>query len=450
MGLLLLAARLGAATKGLAQGERVLVVGAGMAGVSAARALADKGYSVTVLEARSVSGGRIRTDTSLGAPVDLGASFIHGTRGNPLVTLASRYGAATYDTAQGDDLYVNAAGAQVAGSVLRQGQREYDGLFESLLSGRSRLTQDTSVRAAAAPLLARIRRLRGAAVGDLVSFLARSEIGIEFGADLKQLSLRYLDEDEAFSGPDLLLKPGYISLIEGLAQGLDIRHNQLVRRISWSPSGVSVTTESDLFDADRVVVTLPLGVLKRGNVEFSPALPREKVTALSKLAMGVLDKTYLKFPAAFWQTGEDPIGYIGDVGARTTSQIPEYYTLDQALDLPILFGFTAGTQARRFEQLDSATISASALASLRKIFGSSVPEPDAMIQTRWGADPYSYGSYSFVPVGAKTEHYDVLARPLGSRLFFAGEATHRTYPGTVHGAYLSGIREANRVAKSFS
>jgi len=127
-GLLLLGTRLATSVGAFAQGERVLVLGAGMAGVSAARALTDKGYSVTVLEARGVAGGRIRTDTSLGAPVDLGASFIHGTRGNPLVSLAAQFGAETYNTDQEEDLYVNAAGAAISSSVRNQGQREYDAL----------------------------------------------------------------------------------------------------------------------------------------------------------------------------------------------------------------------------------------------------------------------------------------------------------------------------------
>jgi monoamine oxidase len=120
------------------------------------------------------------------------------------------------------------------------------------------------------------------------------------------------------------------------------------------------------------------------------------------------------------------------------------------LGVPIFFGFTAGAQARRFERLDLATISAATMSSLRNVFGSSIPEPEAVMQTHWRSDPYSYGSYSFVSLGAKTEYYDTLARPIDNRVFFAGEATHRRYPGTVHGAYLSGIREANRVVRSFS
>ena len=449
IGMFLLLARFGTAVKAVAQGERVLVLGAGMAGISAARALADKGYSVTVLEARTIAGGRIRTDTSLGAPVDLGASFIHGTKGNPLVALAKRYGVATYDTDQDESLYVNATGAPMSASVITEAQREYDALFDTLLAMKDELAQDRSVGGVTATLLRRIRQQRGAAIGDMASFLVRSEIGIEFGADLNQMSLEYFDEDEAFSGPDLLLKPGYMSLINGLAHGLDIRYRQKVRQVTWSSSGVRVTTASGAFDADRVVVTLPLGVLKRRDIEFSPGLPRAKKTAIAKLGMGVLDKTYFRFPTAFWQTGNEPVGFIGNVGATTAAQIPEYYTLDQAVGMPILFGFTAGAQARQFEQLDTGTIRRATMASLRKIFGSSVPEPVNMLQTRWSSDPYSYGAYSFIPVGAKTEYYDTLAQPIDDRVFFAGEATHRAYPGTVHGAYLSGIREANRVVKSF-
>lgn len=447
---LLILLRMNSAVKAVAQGERVLVLGAGMAGISAARALSDKGYSVTILEARDVAGGRIRTDTSLGAPVDLGASFIHGTRGNPLVTLANQFGAATYNTDLGEDLYLNAAGAPISRSVLRQGQREYDAVYKKLVAVQERLEQDRSIGRVVTPLLKRIRQQRGSAISDLVKFLVRSEISVEFGADLDKMSLEYFDEDESFSGPDLLLKPGFISLIEGLSRGLDIRYNEMVRRVSWSSSGVQVTTTSRVFHADRVVVSLPLGVLKRGDIEFSPGLPKGTTTAISKLAMGVLDKTYFKFATSFWQRSEDPVGFIGNVGARASTQIPEYYTLDQAVGEPILFGFTAGAQARRFEQLDTATIRAATMTSLRKIFGSSIPEPEAMIQTRWSSDPYSYGSYSFVPVGGTTEYYDTLSRPIDQRVFFAGEATHRTYPGTVHGAYLSGIREANQVAKSLS
>ena len=447
---LVVLAKFSTVSKALGQGARVLVVGAGMAGIATARALAERGYSVTVLEARNAIGGRIRTDTSLGVPVDLGASFIHGSRGNPLIDLARQFGAETYDTTEGEDLLVNAAGAIISSKLQAQGQREYNALVDRLFKIQDELSSDRSIGSVTKTLLRRIRQRRGAAIGDIASFLVTSEIGIEFGAELTKMSLLHFDEDEEFSGSDLIVKPGYITVINGLAQGLDIRCNQKVNQIGWNTSGVRVTTSQGTFEADRVVVTLPLGVLKRKGVIFSPGLPSAKAAAIAGLGMGVLDKTYFKFSTPFWQTQSENVGFIGNVGKRSSREIPEFYTLDQALGSPILFGLTAGSQAKHFEKLTDAAITKYTMARFRKIFSRSIPDPEAIIQTQWNTDPYTYGSYSYIPLNAKTAYYDTMAAPIGDRVFFAGEATHRTYPGTVHGAYLSGLREATRVIQSFS
>lgn len=446
---LLVLAKLGTVSKALGQGERVLVIGAGMAGIATARALTDRGYSVTVLEARKAIGGRIRTDTSLGVPVDLGASFIHGSRGNPLIGLTRQFGAETYDTNQGEDILVNAAGAIISRKLQAQGQREYSSIVDRLLEIQEELNTDRSIGSVTESLLRRIRQRRGAAIGDIASFLVTSEIGMEFGAELTKMSLLHFGEDEAFSGSDLIIKQGYITLLEGLAQALDIRCNQKVTQIGWNTSGVRVTTSQGTFEADRVVVTLPLGVLKRKGVVFSSGLPRAKAAAIAGVGIGVLDKTYFKFSTPFWQTQSERVGFIGNVGRRTSREIPEFYTLDQALGAPILFGFTAGSQAKRFEKLNDAAITKYTMTRFRKIFGRSIPDPEAIIQTQWNTDPYTYGSYSYMSVNSKTAYYDTMAAPIDDRVFFAGEATHRTYPGTVHGAYLSGLREATRVIQSF-
>jgi monoamine oxidase len=439
--------RLGALSRAYGQGERIIVIGAGMAGLAAARALVDRGYSVTVLEARSAIGGRIRTDTSLGAPVDLGASYIHGTRGNPLVELASRFGSETYDTDAGEELLFDANGAFVPSKLAKKARADYETLFEKLLAIKDGLEKDRSIQSAVAPLQKAFRARRGAVAGNLSNFLVQSGLSIEFGADLKEMSLLYLDDEEGFSGPDLLLKKGYISLINGLSQGIDIQLDQIVTAVTRVGSKVTVTTTSKAFDADRVIVTLPLGVLKRSDIAFSPALPSSKSTALSRLQMGVLNKTYFKFPSAFWQKQRGDVGYIGNIGARSASDIPEYYTLDKVVGAPILFGFTAGSMARRFEGLDSRLIIASTMKTFRRIYGKSTPDPEAILRTAWATDPFSYGSYSFIPVGARGEDYEALAESVDDRIFFAGEATNREHPGTVHGAYLSGLREAEEIAR---
>jgi monoamine oxidase len=187
--------------------------------------------------------------------------------------------------------------------------------------------------------------------------------------------------------------------------------------------------------------------LKRGTIVFSPELPSAKTRALSKLQMGVLDKTYFKFPSVFWQTRTDRVGYLGNVGARSGLDIPEYFMLDNVVGAPILFGFTAGAMARRYERVSSAVVTGRTMRTFRKIFGRAVPEPEAILRTSWATDPFSFGSYSYIPLGATIESFDALAEPIENRILFAGEATNRSYPGTVHGAYLSGLREADRIIR---
>jgi len=445
LGAMLLYARFARTSVARAQAERILVIGAGISGLAAARTLAVRGYSVTVLKARNAVGGRIRTDSSLGSPVDLGASFIHGNQGNPLVELAARYGVETYNTDTDEEYLVDKKGRFISARQTKQAQKEFDSLFDKLLAVQEDLDDDRSIQSVSARLVRAARTRRGEAFGDILDFLLKSDLAIESGADLKDMSLPYLDDDAVFSGPDLLLKTGYKPIVEGLARYIDVQFGQAVTAVTQTNNGVTITTRSASFDADRVIVTLPLGILKRSDINFSPGLPANKVRAISRLKMGVLDKTYFRFPSAFWQKRAKNVGYIGNVGARSVLDIPEYYTLDRVIKVPIIFGFTAGAMARQFQQLDSAAIITRTMKTFRKIYGRSVPEPEAILRTSWALDEFSYGSYSFIPVNAKAEDYEALAEPVNNRIFFAGEATNRTYPGTAHGAYLSGIREANRI-----
>ena len=415
-----------------------------MAGMAAARTLVDSGYTVTVLEARDQIGGRIRTDSSFGVGVDVGASFIHGTVGNPLVELAARYGSSTFDADAESEYFFDRKGKFFPRRRVAQAQKEFSRIFDRLLAVQEDLDNDRSVQSVAT-VLSKAVAAKKPEIASLLNFLLKSNLGIEFGADLKELSLLYLDEDEEFAGPDLLLPQGYITLINGLAQGLDVRTNTSVRSISHTDSGVSVETSAGSFQAERVIVCLPLGILKRGEITFSPELSTQKLGAIGRISMGVLDKFFLKFPNSFWQTQSDRVGYLGNVGARFGLEPAEYYTLDGMLDVPIIFGFSAGAAARAQERLDDATMVARIMATFRKVYGSSVPDPDQILRTSWATDPFAFGSYSFLSVGASGDDYDLLAAPTSDRLLFAGEATNRTYPGTVHGAYLSGLREANRI-----
>jgi monoamine oxidase len=184
-------------------------------------------------------------------------------------------------------------------------------------------------------------------------------------------------------------------------------------------------------------------VLKTGRVQFLPALPAAKRTAISKLGMGVLNKCVLRFNRAFWPGQYDWLGFIP--GANAKGQWAEWISLLRPLGQPVLVGFNAADFGRQIEAWTDRQIVASAMLTLRQIYGSQIPDPVAYQITRWVSDPFSAGAYSYVPVGATSRTRDALAASVGGQLFFAGEATHRQYPATVHGAYLSGLRAAQEV-----
>jgi monoamine oxidase len=192
------------------------------------------------------------------------------------------------------------------------------------------------------------------------------------------------------------------------------------------------------------VVTVPLGVLKSGKITFSPQLPAGKRRAIESLGMGLLNKCYLRFPKVFWPSQFDWLEYIPADNDRWIT----WFSLARPIEQPILVGFNAATTGQEMEKWTDQQTVDSAMQTLRKIFGSNVPDPTGFQITRWASDPFSLGSYSFNALGSKPAMRDELARPLGDRVFFAGEATSRKHFGTVHGAYLSGLRAAEEVLQA--
>ena len=160
--------------------------------------------------------------------------------------------------------------------------------------------------------------------------------------------------------------------------------------------------------------------------------------------MGVLNKCYLRFDRAFWPDDVDWLEYISPRHGEWT----EWVSLLRTTGKPVLLGFNAADQATAIEALTDQQIVDSAMATLRTIFGNQIPAPQSYQITRWASDPFSYGSYSFLAVGATPVMRQHLAAPLGQQVFFAGEATHPDYAGTAHGAYLSGIAAATTILQA--
>ncbi|MEM9303696.1 MAG: FAD-dependent oxidoreductase [Pseudomonadota bacterium] len=431
---LLLAPLAGGVRLARAESEvRALVIGAGMAGISAARTLEDAGVGATIIEARERIGGRIWSDDSLGATVDMGGAWIHGTRFNPLTRMARRQKIETSRTDY-DDLVAFDRGRRMSERELAD-IAELAGELEYYID-RLDVDGDISLQAAVDRVLA----AEGATAEERHALrFALSPLVTEAGANLSELSLVHADAGDGFGGGDVLFPGGYRQLVDGLATGLDLRLGQPVQQVEYGLEGVRVTTATGRFEADGVISTLPLGVMKAGAVRFSPGLPKAHAAAIDRLGMGVLDKVALRFPESFWETRVEFTARVPDV----VGEFAMFLHLDAHVDAPIIVALCAGDFARENETRDDRTIVATVMKALRECYGAGIPDPEAFVISRWWTDPFAGGSYSHLRPGSSPSDREALTEPLGAgRVRFAGEHTTTSYPGTVHGAHLTGIREA--------
>ncbi|CAM8958882.1 unnamed protein product [Rhodiola kirilowii] len=425
----------------------VIVIGGGFAGIAAARALHDASIQVILLESRDRIGGRAHTDYSLGFPVDLGASWLHGVcKENPLAPLIGKLGLPLYRTS-GDNsvLYdhdlesyalFDTEGKQVSQELVAKVGETFEKLLSEANLLREEYKEDISIRRAFSIVFERNPQLRleGTPHKVLQWYLCRMEGW--FAADADTISLKGWDQEVLLPGGHGLMVGGYRPVINNLAKGLDIRLNHRVTQIVRHYNGVKIITEGGkIFSADAAVIAVPLGILKAETIKFEPQLPEWKRYAISHLGVGIENKIILHFENVFWPNVE----FLGVV-AESSNGCSYFLNLHKATGHSVLVYMPSGKLAMKVDKLTDEAAANFAFEQLKQILPDASP-PIEYLVSHWGSDINSLGSYSYDKVGKAHELYERLRIPVDN-LFFAGEATSALYPGSVHGAYSTGVMAA--------
>jgi monoamine oxidase len=435
--------------------ERVIIVGAGWAGLTLANALRNAGVEHVLLEARSRIGGRAHTVDVGGVPIDLGCSWIHEPVGNPLTQFAEQAGVArrnadieldvatirAYDAFADREATLPEKLAAFAHAV-NFGDSEAAGISAELGSG-------ASVYDGAQVYLDR-QGLEGDArrhAEFVIQLISESGDNYEW----ERISLDYWANYESpYTGVGQGVFPvgGYGRLIRTMAGDTEVRLRHRVQGIERHRRGVVVHCRAGRrrrrILGSHVVVTVPLGLLKARTIAFDRGLPRRKRRAIRRVGYGAFEKVALVFDEPFWSDATHT--HMLFMSDHAPLELPLWLDLNEISGAPGLVAIGGGRCARQLYALRPDDRLALTLARLKEILGRDVPQPTAWRSTDWHGSRYTRGAYSTIPVGSTLADLDVLASPVGGRVLFAGEATHHRL-GYADGAMSSGIREAKRLLR---
>ncbi|KAK4415675.1 putative polyamine oxidase 5 [Sesamum alatum] len=530
---------------------RIVIIGAGMAGLAAANKLykstnSNQLFELSVVEGGTRIGGRINSSEFCGDRIELGATWIHGIQGSPVYKIAQEsallHSHQPWERMDGffshKPITVAEGGYELNPSFVQpistlfKNLRNFiegkpvdgDGVSSEIVKhcwtncGPGNLSVGSFLRQGLEAYWSFVKDQKPVdGVGNwsrksleeaVFAMHERAHKAFSAVDDLGTLDYNAESEYEIFPGEEITIAGGYSGVIESLASVLPVGTIQLgriVEKFEWQPDGCSQELRSDNGDdgrpvklhfcdgstvsVDHVIVTVSLGVLKRGIHQdcnmFIPPLPSPKIQAISRLGYGLVDKVFLQLPSQYQETSSFKFPPLQMVFHPPDSElrdpkIPKWMRAASSLypiysNSRVVLSWFAGQEALEVESLSDEEIANGFSTTVSNLLSSKSQDEsdedsgegkqlkfDKVLRSEWGSDPLFFGSYSYVAVGSSGDDIDALAEPLPEnssnldsprsqlQVLFAGEATHRTHYSTTHGAYLSGIREANRLLKHYN
>ncbi|CAM4718002.1 unnamed protein product [Leuciscus chuanchicus] len=474
----------------------IVVIGAGVAGLSTAKKLKEYGFNdVTVLEASDKVGGRVASATFGKACVDTGAQYIHGaSEKNPVYCLLKKSGLLNQVPDMGTEAFYSNKGQKVDANFARRAYEAGEGIIQHRGSNTGKSLGEhyaEKTQGVIDSLQDKDQKTRMQSVFALVG----KDMLIDVGAsDLHRISLDswqyYINMGDSLNVAGLMFQLVDILLEDFPKDCLLLKRE--VSKIKWdgtfsvAPSPTAhteaasdekvrqypvciVCENGEEILADHVIVTISLGCLKaQASSLFIPCLPCKKMEVIDKLCFGSIAKIFLEYEEAFWENevGTISLIYEDDTPASVSTNKMQWLKSLQFFSVlrpkerfgNILIGWCPGDIADLIETMTDDELSTAITDHLKMFFGhSNIPQPKSILSTKWRSNKFVKGTYAFLPVGVDGQVMDTLAQPLvGCRcpgedlqVLFAGEATMKTLYGTVQGALLSGHREADRLAAHY-